>query len=479
MGATEGIDQTWRDHIRQDTSAHYALSMAVAIWHAEGATLALPWIRSARALPVRRALSAYVLRRILTDAGQPEEAARIHAEALREDPLYEFPALCGLAEIYSGTAQVPKDEVRRVFDQAIGMAGQASGRAFILAVERMSFLGEPCDIEDPLARLRILAAEGGPVPDGLRHDVTDALRTLCRAAIQVGAVAAGCEIVHHYARLITAGAASAQFLAWVSDRLLPAADPAEAKRALAHAMTEVADKVDTASPSAAPFLGGVAQNAFAAGFRDLGIAAARQALAADPGLAAYWMMLAKEHWLHGAEDEAIAILKDGITRNPSADLEAYLATILIPAGRLEEAEDHVARALARAPDHPLPVSASALVLVARGKAEEAVARLTATAAARLPGTEPNLALALHALGRHEQAAACVQAMPLQLRQQPFMQAIEGCVLLAMGCDSRAEACFAAAVRQGSPADLLFHARLRPSIRDTMLAGLRKAGLSSP
>lgn len=473
--------QKWRASIADETRAHYQVSMAMAIWCAEGAEMALPWVLKAREFSALRACSAFMLRSLLKECGRGEAAGRIHAEALGEDASYELEGAGALARVCMEAPLASRERVLGVLDQAIRISNERgnAGGALLLMLRRTLYLG---DIAEAVHVLR--KAGGGDVPK--RQSELDELGGLCRSLTHNAWEARdgrAAELFRLLAELPIETPPS--FVAWGVANLLPRGEDAEAKTTFLSAVLVMLERIETVWAGDAAVLQGIVNrvDGRAAINRKLRRRAAELALKSDPTCLPAWLVTVKEALFTGRGDQAVAAFVDTMGRDSrDAGWLSSLALFQVAIGDVPAALRSVDAAVAMAVASTMPMAASCrgLALLAADRCGEALAVLRdAVKDKPNPGIECNVPAVLFAMGRYKDALNGLAALPSAMRNTPFVRAIEGCVLQALGKNRDAAAAFMIAAEGGDAADLYFHALIRPCMRDSMLDGLRAAGLDLP
>lgn len=470
--------EAWRANIRADTQAGYHLSMAVAILHAEGAERALPWAEAARGFPARMAAGAYVSGLIFNALDRPDEAGRIHQEALRRDADYETAALLDLADIYMNTAVVPEKARREALDRAIA-AAMARGDAALACLLRgrlAHHLVERDDLSGAAELIRAMPETPEGTDEEARLEIAGVLARLGHLVLAKQDRGFAALVLRAYTATVMTDHLDVPFLLGLMSGLLTHPADDLATRAEQDFRGLIA-RIPHSGPSVQDLLCHTAGTAFSVGASAFGVFLMKTLLAANPHLEQPRMRLAHEYFLTDQE-KGLDVVRRGLADNPgSMPLIIHLTPRLVANGRPEEAGRWAERVLASDPDSAVAVIVATTVACARNQAAGVIASLKERVV--MTPIQPlfaySFAAALLHAGRAGESLMWLDKIPVTAKISPLHQLLAGCALQRERRGAESAASYADAIRNKSPAALVFSAQCWPVLQEEMLAGLRAAG----
>ena len=200
-----------------------------------------------------------------------------------------------------------------------------------------------------------------------------------------------------------------------------------------------------------------------------------RAVQLDQGAELPRRLLADVYLRSAQPDRALSVLKPSLDgEGTDVDSIRLAAQAELELGDMKAAETHYLRALKLRPQDPQLRSATALILISKGKIEEGYADLSAIAASD-PGTTADLALIGAAASRGDSARALAAIDRLQRKQpkEPWVAALRGRVLLQQGNQQAAVGQFEQALAMDSKYYPAAEALARLSVRAGKLDEARK------
>jgi hypothetical protein len=457
----------WQQNIRNDTFANYHLSMAIAIWHSDGAECAKPWLEAARAYHSGyQAAITYAfdeIERQLAESASVDDRAK---SIPNQDSCNNAVGSYMLAKFCTKIGFVPKSQVANLFQVACRVSAHHHIPDLNLAASLQLALcsAEAGDIKKAVSQIQSAAVPSEKISRDLHDDVTDVICILIRVVLE--------KNEYHFANMIFSkyylyikDISEINFIECLFKRALPVLSTYQEKENLRMSISTVLDRVSVESPSISDNLSALACTARINAEYAIAESAARQSIRANPRHYGGRVQLSLTIWSKGDRRKAFEIMAEGAEAN-SEDwrFQAQAAFFANAAGLFDEAERYAHNALTRNPSDPLTQAAFGAYLLSKRKEEELLSTFN--------NLNITFAIAQYQLSRYHDSLNTLNNITDKITvESTFFKAVKAITLEKLNMHNEARILFKSAVDSDQQCTLNWSAHVYPKIMEDIISGI--------